>query len=210
MRKTFFISALIILSAALLLLPLTPVNAGPFAERTEPVPAMAADFRGRLVAQQHSADSRLDQQEPEEPFDLDQEPPDITPDIDLDVDMDIDVDVSGVDADRDEPDMPDMPDMDNRDSDLDHDRDRDLDIDIDQPGDIDEPDVDVDSDDSSFSVREQEKIEKSFSLPSGHRALEIDNIWGSIEITGGASDQVLLTVNKTIRAESKDKLEQAR
>src|SRR5256885_8070304 len=132
MRKTFFISALIILSAALLLLPLTPVNAGPFAERTEPVPAMAADFRGRLVAQQQSADSRRDQQEPEEPFDLDQEPPDITPDIspdmiietqapdiDTDVDMDIDVDVSGVDADRDEPDMPDMPDMDDRDSGLD-------------------------------------------------------------------------------------------
>src|SRR2546423_606505 len=197
MRKTFFVPALTILSAALLLLPLAPVNAGSFAERTDPVPATPADFRGRLVlAQQQSADSRRDQQEPEEPFDLDQDPPDISPDIspdmiietqapdiDTDVDMDIDVDVSGVDADRDEPDMPDMPDMDDRDSGLDHDRDRDLDIDIDQPGDIDEPDVDVDSDDSSFSVREQEKIEKSFSLPSGHRALEIDNIWGSIEIT---------------------------
>src|SRR5438045_4568619 len=75
------------------------------------------------------------------------------------------------------------------------------------------PDIDVDidsGDDSSFNVHEQEKIEKSFTMPVGHRALEIDNIWGSIEVTGGSGDQVQLTVNKTLRAESKEQLEKAR
>ena len=71
--------------------------------------------------------------------------------------------------------------------------------------------VDIDSDeDSSFNVHEQEKIEKSFTMPAGHRALEIDNIWGSIEVTGGSGEQVQLTVNKTLRAESKEQLEKAR
>src|SRR5438874_9232054 len=43
-----------------------------------------------------------------------------------------------------------------------------------------------------------------------HRSLEVDNVWGSIEVVGTNSDQAQLTVNKSIRAESKDKLEQAR
>jgi hypothetical protein len=65
--------------------------------------------------------------------------------------------------------------------------------------------------DRDLPVQEQESIQKSFSM-SGvpHRSLEIDNVWGSIEVLGTNSDQVQLVVNKTIRAESKDKLEQAR
>jgi Putative adhesin len=63
--------------------------------------------------------------------------------------------------------------------------------------------------DDKLNVREQEKIEKSFSMPAAHRTLEIDNIWGSIEITGTASDQVQLTVDRSTRAESKEKLVQA-
>src|SRR5204862_6646933 len=43
-----------------------------------------------------------------------------------------------------------------------------------------------------------------------HRSLEIDNVWGSIEVLGTASDEARLTVSKSIRAASKDKLEQAR
>ncbi len=60
-------------------------------------------------------------------------------------------------------------------------------------------------------MQEQETIQKSFSM-SGiqHRSLEIDNVFGSIEVVGDASDQVLLVVKKTTRAESKGKLEQAR
>ena len=60
-------------------------------------------------------------------------------------------------------------------------------------------------------VQEQETIQKSISM-SGvqHKSLDVDNVWGSIEVVGTNSDQVQLTVNKSVRAESKDKLEQAR
>lgn len=71
-------------------------------------------------------------------------------------------------------------------------------------------DIDIDHDHPALNVRAEEKIEKSFSLPSAHRTLEIDNVWGSIEVVGASSDQAKLTVNKSIRAESKEKLEQAR
>lgn len=64
--------------------------------------------------------------------------------------------------------------------------------------------------DDNLNVREQEKIQKSFSMPAAHRSLEIDNIWGSIDITGTSSDQVQLIVDRSTRAESKEKLEQAR
>lgn len=72
-----------------------------------------------------------------------------------------------------------------------------------------EPDIDFDHGDRDLNVRADEKIEKSFAMPPGHRTLEIDNVWGSIEVVGTNSDQVQLTVNKSTRAESKDKLEQA-
>lgn len=65
--------------------------------------------------------------------------------------------------------------------------------------------------DRDLPVQEQETIQKSFSMAGAtHRSLEIDNIWGSIEVVGSNSDQVQLMVNKSTRAESKDKLEQAR
>lgn len=65
--------------------------------------------------------------------------------------------------------------------------------------------------DRDLPVAAQETIQKSFSMAGvPHRSLEIDNIWGSIEVVGTDSDQARLTVSKSIRAESKDKLEQAR
>lgn len=65
--------------------------------------------------------------------------------------------------------------------------------------------------DRDLPVEEQETIQKSFPMPpAGHRSLEIDNVWGSIEVVGTDSDGARLTVHKSIRAESKDKLEQAR
>src|ERR1700758_52333 len=64
--------------------------------------------------------------------------------------------------------------------------------------------------DRELPLQEQETIQKSFSM-SGiqHKSLEVDNVWGSIEVVGANSDQVQLTVNKSVRAESKDKLELA-
>jgi hypothetical protein len=65
---------------------------------------------------------------------------------------------------------------------------------------------------SDMPVREQETIRKTFAVTAvgGHRSLEIDNVFGSIELLGASSDQVQVTVNKSIRALSKEKLEQAR
>ena len=65
--------------------------------------------------------------------------------------------------------------------------------------------------DRDLPVQAQETIQKSFSMAgAAHRLLEVDNLWGSIEVVGTNSDQVELTVNKSTRAESKDKLEQSR
>lgn len=114
------------------------------------------------------------------------------PGADMDVDTDMEMDVEepqvDIDADRDEPDM---------------------------DADSDQEDVDreeIDNDEPGLTEHEQEKIEKTFTMPAGagRRTLEIDNVWGSIEVVGTASDKVQLTVNKSIRAESKGKIEQAR
>ena len=71
--------------------------------------------------------------------------------------------------------------------------------------------VDLRDADRDLPVEAQETIQKSFSMAGvQHRSLEIDNVWGSIEVVGTDSDQARLTVSKSIRAESKDKLEQAR
>src|SRR6266704_2727744 len=68
-----------------------------------------------------------------------------------------------------------------------------------------------DGSDRDLPVQEQETVQKSFSMAGAqHRSLEIDNVWGSIEVVGTNSDQVQLTVKKSVRAESKDKVEQAR
>src|SRR5260370_14509342 len=45
---------------------------------------------------------------------------------------------------------------------------------------------------------------------AGWRTVEIENVWGAIEVVGAASDQVQLAVNKSILAESKGRIEQAR
>jgi hypothetical protein len=65
--------------------------------------------------------------------------------------------------------------------------------------------------DRDLPIEEQETIQKSFSMAGvQHRSLEIDNVWGSIEVVGTNSDQAQLTVKKFVRAESKEKIEQAR
>lgn len=69
---------------------------------------------------------------------------------------------------------------------------------------------DAADDDRDFQTRDEETIQKSFPLPAGKRSLEIDNIWGSIEVTADATDKVELTVHRTNRAESKETLEKAK
>ncbi len=64
--------------------------------------------------------------------------------------------------------------------------------------------------DSDLPLREEETIRKSFTLNPGTGTLDVDNVTGSIEVVGGQSDEVQLVVNKTIRAESKERLEAAK
>ncbi|HEX4604845.1 MAG TPA: hypothetical protein VH724_12680 [Candidatus Angelobacter sp.] len=69
---------------------------------------------------------------------------------------------------------------------------------------------DDDDSDSSLRLEEKETIHKTFNLTATHKILEVDNIFGSIEVAGGQGDQVQLVVNKTISAESKDRMEAAK
>ena len=69
---------------------------------------------------------------------------------------------------------------------------------------------DDDDSDSSMRLKETETIRKTFNLSAAHKVLEVDNIFGSIDVTGGQGDQVQLVVNKTVYAESKDKMEAAK
>ena len=64
--------------------------------------------------------------------------------------------------------------------------------------------------DSSMNLHEQETIRKTFSLPAAHKTLEVDNVFGSIIVTGGEGDQVQLVVEKTLRAESAERMAAAK
>jgi hypothetical protein len=67
-----------------------------------------------------------------------------------------------------------------------------------------------DDDDRDLPVRDQENIQKSFAMPAGHKSLEIDNVWGSIEVVADTVDKVELAVVRSTQAESKDKLDRAK
>jgi hypothetical protein len=67
-----------------------------------------------------------------------------------------------------------------------------------------------DDSDSRMPVQEQETIRKTFPVGAAHKLLDVNNVFGSIEVVGGQSDQVELVVNKSIRAESKERLEAAK
>src|SRR5438270_430988 len=67
-----------------------------------------------------------------------------------------------------------------------------------------------DDGEKGMRLRESETIRKSFTLAAAQKVLDVDNIFGSIDVTGGEGDQVQLVVNKTISAESKDRMEAAK
>lgn len=166
--------------AALLLFPAQSVRSVQDKPELRPVPRV----------EEPAPPAKIERDEPDMDVEVDA---DNDVDMDMEVNMDIHVDVDApeieMDVDREEPEMDVEPEQDEVDCE------------------------DVDSDDGpNLSEHEQEKIEKSFAMPAGsaRRTLEIDNVWGSIEVVGAASDQAKLTVNKSIRAESKAKIEQAR
>jgi hypothetical protein len=64
--------------------------------------------------------------------------------------------------------------------------------------------------DAEFPLREEETIQKTFAIGSPHKLLDLDNVFGSIEVTGGPSDKIELVVRKIIRAESKERMDAAK
>jgi hypothetical protein len=67
-----------------------------------------------------------------------------------------------------------------------------------------------DDNESGMPLREQETIRKSFTVGDAHKLLDVDNVFGSVEVVGGTGDQVQLVVTKTLRAESKERMEAAK
>ena len=67
-----------------------------------------------------------------------------------------------------------------------------------------------DDSDSDFPLSEQETIRKSFAVGNARKVLDVDNVFGSIEVVGGQSDKVEMVITKTIRAESKERMEAAK
>ena len=67
-------------------------------------------------------------------------------------------------------------------------------------------------DDFDMPVHQEETIQKTFTMAAGsvHKSLDIDNVWGSIEVKAIDGNQVQLVVSKTIRAETQAKLDQAK
>ena len=65
---------------------------------------------------------------------------------------------------------------------------------------------------SRFQSRESETIRRTleFSPGNGTKTLEVDNVQGSIRVTGYEGRNVEMTVNKTIHAESQEKLQTAK
>jgi len=181
MRKTFLL-AIIPTAAALLLLPLAPANTAPLTHATRNVLGSL-----RPAAQDPSPDPS--------PF-VAPVPP--IPQIHVHVDP----------PEIDPPEI-DPPEIDPVEVNV-HPEEIEHEVMAQEDADHEDFDFDIDHDDRELNVRTEEKIEKSFPMPSAHRTLEIDNVWGSIDVVGTASDQAKLTINKSIRAESKEKLEQAR
>jgi len=64
---------------------------------------------------------------------------------------------------------------------------------------------------SRYSVTEQETIQHSLEFTgSGNRMLELDNVFGSIHVTGATGRTVEMSAHKVIRAESQARIDDAK
>lgn len=66
--------------------------------------------------------------------------------------------------------------------------------------------------DRDYDVQEKEEISKTFRVADGSQAAEVivDNVWGSVRVEGTSGRDVILTAQKTILAESPEKLRKAK
>src|SRR5689334_8307306 len=64
---------------------------------------------------------------------------------------------------------------------------------------------------SRYSVQDKETIQRTLEFSgSGTRMIELDNLSGSIKVTGTNGRAVEMTAEKTIRAESQDRVADAK
>ena len=68
----------------------------------------------------------------------------------------------------------------------------------------------MDDDDFDKPLKQEETIRQEYTLSSADRLLDVDNVFGSIDVVGANSDQVQVVIKKTIRAETPADLEKAR
>src|SRR5512141_2591617 len=69
----------------------------------------------------------------------------------------------------------------------------------------------ADDDDYDQPVKEEEIIRQEYTLAAtGDRLLDVDNVFGSIDVVGTASNQVHVVIKKTIRGETKADVERAK
>jgi hypothetical protein len=66
-------------------------------------------------------------------------------------------------------------------------------------------------DDFDMPLKEEETVRQEYPLAAtGDRVLDVDNVWGSIDVVGTTSNQVQVVIKKTIRAESPGALARAK
>ena len=64
---------------------------------------------------------------------------------------------------------------------------------------------------SRYPVRDTETIRRTLEFSgSANRMIELDNLSGSIHVVAAAGNAVEMTANKTIRAESQDRVQDAK
>lgn len=69
----------------------------------------------------------------------------------------------------------------------------------------------ADDDDFDMPVKQEEILRQEYPLAAtGDRILDVDNVWGSIDVVGTNANQVQVVIRKTIRAESAAAMEKAK
>ena len=66
-------------------------------------------------------------------------------------------------------------------------------------------------DDFDMPVKQEETLRQEYPLvATGDRVLDVDNVWGSIDVVGTTGNEVEVVIRKSIRAESQAALEKAK
>jgi hypothetical protein len=59
--------------------------------------------------------------------------------------------------------------------------------------------------DYQYPVKEVQTVRNSYPLAGAKKSIEVDNVFGSIDVVGASGDQVQMVVTETYRAETQDR-----